>query len=116
MRVLKFLAVAVIVMAAKGAWAEEVTYDQGTGALTLVQDSTWATHTAATGLYDFEVYFAGTTANNSAVPHVQLSGRQWHGPCRHIAGYQRGRHFTGRPRQRRQWQRLVRHQLFRRRD
>ena len=31
MRVLKFLAVAVIVMAAKGAWAEEVTYDQGQG-------------------------------------------------------------------------------------
>ncbi len=37
-RVLKFFAVAMLVMAASRAWAEEeVTYDQTTGALTLVQ-------------------------------------------------------------------------------
>ena len=66
MCVIKLAAPAAIILAASRAWAEEVTYNANSGALTLIQDSTWATHTQATGLLDFEVYFAGTTANNSA--------------------------------------------------
>ena len=66
MCVIKLAALAAIILAASRAWAEEVTYNANSGALTLIQDSTWATHTQATGLLDFEVYFAGTTANNSA--------------------------------------------------
>jgi hypothetical protein len=65
MRVFKFFAIAVIVLAAGRARGEEVTYDPTTGDLDLVQDSTWATQSPS-GLGDFEIYFAGTDSNNYA--------------------------------------------------
>ncbi len=61
-----WVAIAVIVLAAGAVWGEEVTYNSATGALDLIQDSTWATKTAALGLWNLEIDFAGTNANNSA--------------------------------------------------
>ncbi len=66
---------AVIVLSAGQARGEEVAYNAATGALDLIQDSTWATKTQALGLWNFEIYFAGTNANNVA-PYLTANFNQ----------------------------------------
>ena len=71
------------------------------GALTLVQAAPlWTTQTQASGLWNFEVFFAGTNANNVASPTstpILRSGRERHGPGWHVGDYQRGRHLHADP-------------------
>ena len=83
MRVLKVVTIAVIALAAGRTWAEEITYDYNTGDLSLVQDSTWAAQNVS-GLYNFEVYMAGTNANNyapDALDNYGSTGLPYIGPA-----------------------------------